>query len=110
MGARKADYEAVAPPGSFIYVEDFTSAKNLALYLLKLDQNDDLYNEYFRWKNLGSFINTKFWCRMCAMLHDVNKPVTWYGDVEQWWQHNGSCTRNRWNNAKDVFKQSKEKS
>ena len=24
----------------------------------------------FQWKGTGEFINTKFWCRVCALLHD----------------------------------------
>ena len=35
------------PPKSYIDVNDFSSAKELAEYLLHLDKNDDLYNEYF---------------------------------------------------------------
>ena len=81
MGGRQEDYDAIAPPHSFIHVDAFTSPKFMADYLLQLDKNDDLYDEYFKWKNTGSFVNTKFWCRMCAMLHDVNKPVTWFDDV-----------------------------
>ena len=103
MGGRKEDYEAVAPPHSFIHVDDFTSPKALADYLLKLDENEDLYNAYFNWKNTGSFINTKFWCRMCAMMHDVNKPVTWFDDVERWWRTNHSCTKSRWDKQKDLI-------
>lgn len=30
MGARKEDYEKVAPPNSFIHVDDFESPKELA--------------------------------------------------------------------------------
>ncbi len=103
MGGRKADYEAAAPPNSFIHVEDFSSPKALADHLLKLDHDDHLYNEYFLWKNTGSFINTKFWCRVCAMLNDVNKPITWFGDVEGWWRSNASCTRDRWDNPQDII-------
>ena len=101
MGARKADYLAAAPPHSFIHVEDFHSAQHLADYLLKLDRDDRLYNQYFLWKATGSFVNTKFWCRMCAMLHDVSKPALWYRDVERWWRDNATCTRDRWDRPAD---------
>lgn len=43
------DYARAAPPHSYIHVDEFPSAKELADYLHKLDQNDDLYNEYFQW-------------------------------------------------------------
>ena len=57
LGARPEDYAAVAPPKSYIHVDDFESPKQLAEYLLKLDRNDDLYNEYFRWKGTGQLVH-----------------------------------------------------
>ena len=57
LGARPEDYAAVAPPKSYIHVDDFESPKHLAEYLLTLDRNDDLYNEYFRWKGTGQWVH-----------------------------------------------------
>ena len=98
MGGRREDYQRVAPAHSYIHVEDFTSAKQLAKYLHRLDQSDQLYNEYFVWKHSGQFINTKFWCRLCALLHDDDKPLMWYSDFERWWSHPGACRTDRWQN------------
>ncbi len=50
MGARPEDYARSAPYKSYIHVDDFESPKELAEYLHKLDQDDNLYNEYFKWK------------------------------------------------------------
>ena len=75
MGARPSDYAQNAPHKSYIHVDDFSSAQELAAYLHKLDQNDDLYNEYFQWKGTGEMINTKFFCRLCAVLH--SEQVSW---------------------------------
>ena len=50
MGARPEDYARSAPYKSYIHVDDFESPKELAEYLTKLDQDDSLYNEYFKWK------------------------------------------------------------
>lgn len=58
MGAKRSEYERNSPKNSFIHVDDFESPKELAKYLHKLDSNDDLYNEYFKWKGTGEFINT----------------------------------------------------
>ena len=96
MGGRKADYLQAAPPHSFIHVEDFSSAKHLAAFLVELNNTDSLYNEYFRWKGTGQFINTKFWCRLCAMLHDDEKPKIWYSDFNAWWRHPAACRSDRW--------------
>ena len=45
-----ANYSDILPPHSFIDVRDFSSPQELAKYLQKLDQDDQLYNEYFAWK------------------------------------------------------------
>ena len=50
MGARREEYAAVAPPHSFIHVDDFDSPSQLAEYLHLLDNNQHLYNRYFLWK------------------------------------------------------------
>ncbi|KAK2143840.1 hypothetical protein LSH36_808g00122 [Paralvinella palmiformis] len=82
MGASKDDYKKVAPPGSFIHVDDFTSPQQLAKYLDYLISNNTAYLEYFAWKGTGTFIDTKFWCRMCSLLHGAGHHVTWYDDIE----------------------------
>ena len=50
-----------SPLKSYIHIDEFSSAKELAEYLHLLDKNDELYNSYFKWKNTGEFINTHFW-------------------------------------------------
>ncbi|XP_029653364.2 glycoprotein 3-alpha-L-fucosyltransferase A-like [Octopus sinensis] len=98
MGARPDDFRKVAPENSYIHYEDFKSPKELADYLHKLDKNDTLFNEYFKWKGTGYFFDTKLWCRVCAMLHaaDYYKP-TWYENVWEWWAGKGQCIgKERW--------------
>ena len=58
-GPLRKDYELVAPPNSFIHVDDFKTIKELASYLHKLDANDHLYNEYFKWKKQGFVVSTR---------------------------------------------------
>ncbi|XP_048745363.1 glycoprotein 3-alpha-L-fucosyltransferase A-like isoform X2 [Ostrea edulis] len=98
MGAHPDDYKRSAPPNSFIHVEDFESPKHLASYLKYLDENDEQYNEYFKWKGTGDFINTKFWCRLCAMLNDLKKPNLVVQDLGAWWRKPNICIRGdqRW--------------
>ncbi|XP_033761119.1 glycoprotein 3-alpha-L-fucosyltransferase A-like [Pecten maximus] len=93
MGAHPDDYRAVAPPHSYIHVDDYNSPEDLAKYLHKLDKNDDLYNEYFQWKGTGSFIDTKFWCRLCALLNDPDKPSLVVESLSTWWRPPGVCIR-----------------
>ncbi|KAE8743619.1 hypothetical protein FOCC_FOCC010763 [Frankliniella occidentalis] len=95
MGAQPEDYARSAPVRSYIHVDDFESPKALAAYLHRLDRDDDLYNSYFRWKGTGQFINTHFFCRLCALLHDDFRPKS-YRDVNAWWRGPGVCTTGSW--------------
>ena len=91
MGASIRDYEAVAPPHSFIHVDSFKSPKALADYLHILDENDGLYNEYFAWRQEGDFIATKFFCRVCSLLHYSQQFKPDRTDVPGWWSGPGVC-------------------
>ena len=42
--------EAVAPPNSYIFAEDFETPKDLVDYLDYLDSNDTAYLEYHKWR------------------------------------------------------------
>ena len=41
----------------------------------------------------GEFINTKFFCRLCAMVHAVPDFRMWYTDISDWWHGNNVCMR-----------------
>ncbi len=93
LGAHPNDYKYAAPsPHSYIHVEDFSSVKELANYLTFLDQNDDLYNEYFTWKGTGEIVNghTDLFCRFCAFLYysDFHPPPKWSQDSFRWLEVN----------------------
>ncbi|XP_039289514.1 glycoprotein 3-alpha-L-fucosyltransferase A [Nilaparvata lugens] len=94
MGAPREDYELVAPKDSFIHVEDFDSPKQLAEYLHKVDQDDDLFNSYFKWRDMGEIIEGYFYCRLCAMLHD-DYPEKYYKKIDDFWRKPGSCIKNK---------------
>ena len=91
MGAHPDDYGRSAPQRSYIHVDEFDSPKALAQYLHLLDSNPVLYNKYFEWKTTGEFINTYFWCRVCALLHGHPKPSHSYTDISNWWAPEGIC-------------------
>ncbi|CAK8679661.1 unnamed protein product [Clavelina lepadiformis] len=55
-GPTKADVERVAPPNSFIHVDDFDGDwTRLANYLRSLEADVDAYKEYFRWWTMKGF-------------------------------------------------------
>lgn len=89
MGSPQTDYELIAPPKSFIHVDQFKSAQELAKYLLYLDLNDPDYYAYFYWKTMGNFIDTKFFCRICALLHEaaITGKTKSYSNIKSWWNH-----------------------
>ena len=104
MGARPKDYKKVAPYNSYIHVEDFDGPKELAEYLKVLENDDDLYNNYFRWKGTGEMINTKFWCRVCTLLHYPRSydQSRYYKDFNEWWKGEGTCISGRWNEGSEA--------
>ncbi len=55
-GAGIEVYERMAPPHSFIHVNQFESIKALADYLHYLDKNDTAYATYFAWKAHGRIV------------------------------------------------------
>jgi len=126
MGARPEDYVRSAPLNSFIHVDDFEGPKQLAEYLHKLSSNDEMYNQYFQWKGTGSFINTKFLCRVCALLHDPlatkdEKSLTpversnfperfgngysYIKDINEWWRGAGTCINGSWRKVAPAVKE-----
>ena len=84
-----ADYTARLPPHSYINVKDYSSPKELAKYLHKLDKNDTLYSEYFAWKkNYSCFIGTpraSAKCQLCRMLNENRNKVNAIPDINTFW-------------------------
>lgn len=58
IGPSKRDYNRVAPPDSFIYVDDFESMDDFVRYLQAVDKNDTEYNSFFKWKQKGAVVNS----------------------------------------------------
>lgn len=100
MGGSPDDYHKIAPEGSFIHVDEFESIEHLAKYLKLLDEDDELYNTYFKWIGTGEIINHYYWCRVCAMLHVPNKDrqFTSLSNVSfrDWWQGDNVCNKANW--------------
>ncbi|XP_057368597.1 alpha-(1,3)-fucosyltransferase C-like [Daphnia carinata] len=87
-------HEKIAPTHSFINAAKFENVKKLADYLISLDKNDTLYNEYFWWKPhfkvMSNEANTGM-CRLCAALHDKSLPSKIYHDMTGWWEKSVPC-------------------
>ncbi|CAD5214640.1 unnamed protein product [Bursaphelenchus okinawaensis] len=89
-GEKKSFYEKIAPPHSFIHVDDFDSVKKLAEYLIYLDKTPSAYAEYFKWKSNYYLSNSQFYCRLCSKLQEKTTKV--YGSLNDWWSKK-DCTQ-----------------
>ena len=85
LGPKMADYEKVAPPHSFIHVDNFTSPKHLADYIKYLDKNDEAYYKYHMWRNTHKYgTETNVWCKLCSMLHQTEQASS-HQDIGKFW-------------------------
>lgn len=92
-----ADYTQFAPRNSYINAQDFGSPKELADYLILLNNSDILYARYFDWKDdyYASVPDMYGWCELCHMAHDSTMPKKVYHDIKEWWMLGaGECKSN----------------
>ncbi|KAG9281491.1 alpha-(1,3)-fucosyltransferase 9-like [Astyanax mexicanus] len=87
IGPPRKNYEEYLPAHSFIHVHDFSTPKELADYLLHLDQNQALYEEYFTWRKyfiakLG--YAEEHACRTCEYLKSYGLNYRVFNDVNGW--------------------------
>ena len=83
------DYRKVAPPKSYIDVNDFNSVEELAKYLKYLDQNDEEYLSYFKWrKDFDMFYSNNAYCTLCKKLNDPLEPTKVYENLRAWYLYN----------------------
>ncbi|XP_040183780.1 3-galactosyl-N-acetylglucosaminide 4-alpha-L-fucosyltransferase FUT3-like [Rana temporaria] len=76
LGPPRKNYERFMPPDSFIHVDDFSSAQELAAYLLRLDKDDQRYRQYFNWRShYAPAEKRKTWiteyCKVCKTLKEA---------------------------------------
>lgn len=92
-----ANYSRFAPPHSYVNARDYKSPKELAAYLLMLNESESLYSRYFDWKNSYDVYVPDFngWCELCRMAHDESLPAKTYSDILTWWRDGeGGCENN----------------
>ena len=97
-----ANYSRQLPPHSFIDAMDFPSPRALADHLHKLDSNDTLYDEYFRWKqdyimlDWQMMAQKQLMCSLCRYLHANNDQTKVYNDIRQWFNPATRCRQFTW--------------
>ncbi|XP_075885111.1 alpha-(1,3)-fucosyltransferase 7 [Nelusetta ayraudi] len=87
FGASLDDYKAVAPPHSFIHVDEFATVKDLSEYLMQVAKDDKRYKEYFAWKQKWEVKRMTDWrstlCKICTVLDSLPAHRV-YSDLEAW--------------------------
>ena len=92
-----ANYSAIFPEKSFINMQEFQSMKELAAYLLLLDNNRTEYLKYFKWKEKYEISNSKqdfnqAHCRLCDLLHKEEGEIKIVNNLSRWWVEDASCS------------------
>ena len=82
-------YRRVAPPNSYIHVEEFSGPKALAEYLLFLSQNQTEYDRYHEWRRSHHTDRLNDKCALCRRLMDDGQdPAVRLSDV---WSAGKNC-------------------
>ena len=87
-GLSSQDYARIAPPNSYLHVDDFESPRELMNYLVKLSQDETLYNSYFWWRDHyeieSTFLQSN--CNFCQFLNSKNfSSKNDYSKIGEFW-------------------------
>uniref|UniRef100_A0A3P9M6A5 Fucosyltransferase n=1 Tax=Oryzias latipes TaxID=8090 RepID=A0A3P9M6A5_ORYLA len=87
LGPSIRDYKAVAPPHSFIHVNEFASVRELGEYLRELAKDKKRYAEYFNWKQWWKVKLYVDWrerlCNICSQVSGLPQNKL-YSDIHTW--------------------------
>ncbi|XP_009321573.1 PREDICTED: alpha-(1,3)-fucosyltransferase 6-like [Pygoscelis adeliae] len=85
LGPPRENYEHFLPPDSFIHVDDFSSAGDLAQYLWELSENAQ---RYFQWRKWLKPTVKSGWdlhlCRACQFLQTTEARYQVVPDLSEW--------------------------
>lgn len=104
FGVHREDIKALAPPNSYIHIEDYPNRKDLIDFLDYLNSNDTAYMEYHQWRTLKPDFTIpwrsnveKRNCGICQLLkenREKNWPKRMIRSVTNWWwinNHDDKC-------------------
>ncbi|KAM8801042.1 alpha-(1,3)-fucosyltransferase 7 [Rhynchonycteris naso] len=87
LGPPRATYEAFVPPDAFVHVDDFSSAHELADFLMGM--NESQYRGYFAWRYQLRVRLLDDWqerfCAICARYPYLSRDQV-YEDLQGWFQ------------------------
>ncbi|KFM73647.1 Alpha-(1,3)-fucosyltransferase C, partial [Stegodyphus mimosarum] len=88
------NYSDLLPSHSFIDVKEFSTPKDLAERLTILNNDEEQYLAYFRWKEHYEVKNVSYiWlCELCEKLHNISaKYLQPNKEISSWWFSKSSC-------------------
>ncbi|CAG2168935.1 unnamed protein product [Oppiella nova] len=87
-----ADYSKIVPQNSVINTNDFTSAKDLADYVLDIGTDFQKYKKFFEWKrNHKISYKRKDFCQLCVKLHKRDNSGHHSFQLKEWWFAGTHC-------------------
>lgn len=90
-----ANYSAILPPNSFIDALNFSSPQNLAEYLKKVSNDDQLYSSYFKWKQNYTVKTRSMEQDLCSICKSLisQKPCRHHTikTLYTWWTRDANC-------------------
>ncbi|KAF7236406.1 Galactoside 3(4)-L-fucosyltransferase [Varanus komodoensis] len=88
LGPPRKNYESFLPPESFIHVDDFPTAKELASFLQDLGRNTTRYESYFQWRSRLKPVGHTSWgfqyCRACQALQKRPTQYQAVPELRKW--------------------------
>ncbi|XP_010178332.1 PREDICTED: galactoside 3(4)-L-fucosyltransferase-like [Mesitornis unicolor] len=88
LGPPRENYERFLPPDSFIHVDDFASAGDLAQYLWELSKDTERYQRYFQWRKWLKPVVGANWslhvCKACRFLQTMEARYQVVPDLSKW--------------------------
>ena len=107
MGPEREAYERVAPPHSFIHVQDFPGPAELAAYLIFLTHDRTAYEQYLDWRSSYRVLmetlpgpriletSTKqTLCVLCEYVNREREPKT--VELSTFWSAKQHCRQPAW--------------
>lgn len=88
-GPIRDNFIRLAPPHSFIHIDDYKSDDELAKHLNLIGTNKNLFKKYHLWRRYydvyheGKDLEPYRFCELCYRLN-TNKQRIWYENINQW--------------------------
>ncbi|XP_068577967.1 alpha-(1,3)-fucosyltransferase 4-like [Cebidichthys violaceus] len=88
LGPSRQNYERFLPPEAFIHVDDFSTVRGLARYLLMLRRNPAQLRRHLDWRGSYSVYQPSFWadhyCTACRAVRRTRDRTDVVKDLTRW--------------------------